>query len=344
MCSQHIDRVQTSSDRLERLFGKRGQDKGVIVRATEEQIRELRHQASSEGGHGPHWPLPPFGESHGPYSLLDQRPSIGNQHGQLYEADARSFRDLADHDVSVSFANITAGSMSAPLFNTRAFKIAYVARGQGNAEIVCPHQQQQSQSQRGGKGRRRSEEEEEEGGSSEEEEAGQGYRTIRARLSQGTVFVVPVGHPFVAVAARDSNLEIVCFELRAEKNEKVFLAGADNVLKKLDRVAKALSFAAKAEEVDEVLGARREKGFLPGPEEESGRREEREREEEERGGRHGGRGEREKEEEEEEEREGRHGGRGQRKQEEEEREGRHGGRGRREEAAETLLRMVTARM
>jgi hypothetical protein len=92
---------------LERLFGKRGQDKGVIVRATEEQIRELRRQAS-EGGHGPHWPLPPFGESHGPYSLLDQRPSIGNQHGQLYEADARSFHDLADHDVSVSFANITA--------------------------------------------------------------------------------------------------------------------------------------------------------------------------------------------------------------------------------------------
>jgi hypothetical protein len=69
------------------------------VRATEEQIRELRRQAS-EGGHGPH--------SHGPYSLLDQRPSIGNQHGQLYEADARSFHDLADHDVSVSFANITA--------------------------------------------------------------------------------------------------------------------------------------------------------------------------------------------------------------------------------------------
>jgi len=100
---------QTSSDRLERLFGKRGQDKGVIVRATEEQIRELQRHAS-EGGHGPHWSLPPFGESHvhGPYSLLDQRPSIGNQHGQLYEADARSFHDLADHDVSVSFTNITA--------------------------------------------------------------------------------------------------------------------------------------------------------------------------------------------------------------------------------------------
>ncbi|XP_066386537.1 globulin-1 S allele-like [Miscanthus floridulus] len=346
--SQSIQRAayKTSSDRLERLFGKHGQDKGIIVRATEEQIRELRRHAS-EGGHGPHWPLPPFGESHGPYSLLDQRPSIGNQHGQLYEADARSFHDLADHDVSVSFVNITAGSMSAPLFNTRSFKISYVAKGEGSAEIVCPHhhQSQQGGESERGKGRRRSEGGG--GGSEEEEEAGQGYHTIRARLSPGTAFVVPVGHPYVAVASRDSNLELVCFEIHAEKNEKVFLAGADNVLKKLDRVAKALSFSAKAEEVDEVLGARREKGFLPGPEQEQ---------EEERGGRHGGREEREQEEErerrhggreereKEEERHGRHGGRGEREQEEE-REGRHGrGRGRREEAVETLLRMATARM
>jgi hypothetical protein len=97
--------MQTSSERLERLFGK--QDKGIIVRASEEQVRELRRHAS-EGGHGPHWPLPPFGESHGPYSLLDQRPSISNRHGQLYEADARSFRDLAEHDVRVSLVNISA--------------------------------------------------------------------------------------------------------------------------------------------------------------------------------------------------------------------------------------------
>lgn len=111
-------RVQTSSDRLERLFGRHGQDKGIIVRATEEQTRELRRHAS-EGGHGPHWPLPPFGESRGPYSLLDQRPSIANQHGQLYEADARSFHDLAEHDVSVSFANITA-VRAPPLTSTNA--------------------------------------------------------------------------------------------------------------------------------------------------------------------------------------------------------------------------------
>ena len=64
------------------------------------------------------------------------------------------------------------GSMSAPLFNTRSFKISYVAKGEGSAEIVCPHHhqsQQGSESERG-KGRRRREEEE--GSEEEEEEAG----------------------------------------------------------------------------------------------------------------------------------------------------------------------------
>ncbi|KAJ1294290.1 hypothetical protein BS78_01G134800 [Paspalum vaginatum] len=303
---------KTSSDRLERLFGR--QDKGVIVRASEEQLRELRRQAS-EGGHGPHWPLPPFGESRGPYSLLDQRPRIANHHGQLYEADARSFQDLAEHDIRVSFANITAGSMSAPFYNTRSIKIAYVLDGSGYAEIVCPHltthggeSDSDRERERGKEGRRRwsegeSEEEEEEGQGQhgrqeeEEEEAGQGYHTIRARLSRGTAFVVPVGHPAVEVASRDSNLQIVCFEVRADKNEKVFLAGANNVLKKLDRAAKELGFAARsAKEVDEVLDAQRDQGFLAGPEEQ-----------------------------------------------EEEREGRHG-RGRHEVVAETLLRMATGSM
>lgn len=104
--------LQTSSDQLEKLFGK--QNKGIIVRASEEQVRELRRHAS-EGGHAPHWPLPPFGESHGPYSLLDQRPTIANRHGQLYEADARSYRDLAEHDVRVSLANISAVRASTKL-------------------------------------------------------------------------------------------------------------------------------------------------------------------------------------------------------------------------------------
>ncbi|RCV41579.1 hypothetical protein SETIT_9G148000v2 [Setaria italica] len=315
-----------SSDRLERLFGK--QDKGIIVRASEEQVRELRRHAS-EGGHGPHWPLPPFGESHGPYSLLDQRPTIANRHGQLYQADARSYRDLAEHDVRVSFVNISAGSMSAPFYDSRSIKLACVLDGEGYIEIICPHlaQRHEGRSERG-KGRRGEEESESE--EQEQEEAGQGYHTIRARVSRGTAFVVPVGHPVVEVASRGSNLQIVYFEIHADKNERVFLAGANNVLKKLDNTAKELAFAARAREVDEVLDAQRDQGFLAGPEESS--REERE-EEEEHEGRRGP-----KEWEKEEEREARR-GREQREKEEERR-----GHGRREEVAETFLRLATGRL
>lgn len=80
----------------------------MIIRASEEQVRELRRQAS-EGGHGPHWPLPPFGESsRGPFNILEQRPRFANRHGRLYEADARSFHDLAEHDIRVAVVNITA--------------------------------------------------------------------------------------------------------------------------------------------------------------------------------------------------------------------------------------------
>ncbi|HAS6630906.1 TPA: hypothetical protein I7260_24930, partial [Vibrio parahaemolyticus] len=138
--------------------------------------------------------------------------------------------------------------------------------------------------------------------------------------SRGTAFVVPVGHPVVEVASRGSNLQIVCFEVQADKNEKVFLAGANSVLRKLDGAAKELAFAARAaREVDEVLDAQREQGFLPGPEE-SGRQE-REREEEHHQEGRRGRQEREREE-----------------------EGGRRGRGRREELAETFLRLATGRL
>jgi len=206
--------------------------------------------------------------------------------------------------------------MSAPFYNSRSIKIAYVLDGEGHIEIVCPHLAQGGgeSGRRGGRSERWSRRGEEESSeeSEEEEEAGHGYRTIRARVSRGTAFVVPVGHPVVEVASRGSNLQIVCFEVQADRNEKVYLAGANNVLRKLDGAAKELAFAAPAREVDEVLDAQREQGFLPGPEES-------EREEE------------------------RQGRRGRQEREREEEEGRRG-RGRREELAETFLRLATGRL
>ncbi|CAM0875548.1 unnamed protein product [Alopecurus aequalis] len=289
--SKRVQRAafKTSPQRLEKLFGRQGQKKGYIVRASEEQIRELRQHAS-EGGQSPHWPLPPFGgDSRGTYNLLQQRPTIANRHGRLYEADARSFRALGDHDVRVAFANITAGSMTAPYYNTQSVKIAVVLEGEGEVEIVCPHLSQDSERRRSeegrserGKGRWHEEEDDEreqqqhQGGrgsesesESEQQQQQQRYETIRARVSRGSAFVVPPGHPVVEISSSrgSSNLQVVCFEIRAQNNDRVFLAGKNNVLGKLDRPAKELAFGAPEREVDEVLGAQQEEGFLAGPDE-----------------------------------------------------------------------------
>ncbi|KAJ8458937.1 hypothetical protein OPV22_031863 [Ensete ventricosum] len=83
------------------------------------------------------------------------------------------------------------------------------------------------------------------------------YRTVRSRVSRGSVFVIPAGHPVAAVAARNENLEVLCFGVRAAQNRKYYLAGRNNVLNRLDREAK---------EVDEILQAKPESVFVPGPE------------------------------------------------------------------------------
>lgn len=185
--------------------------------------------------------------------------------------------------------------MTAPFYNTRSIKIAFVVDGEGHAEIVCPHlagkqtqhegrrgseQQEEEESEESETFRRRregsgsgSESESESEGEEEQQQAGQGYETVRARLSRGTVFVVPVGHPVVEVASRDGNLQIVCFEVQARRNERVYLAGQDSVFKKLDGAAKELAFQATQSEVDDVLRAQQDKGFLQGPQDDRRERE-----------------------------------------------------------------------
>ncbi|XBI74109.1 hypothetical protein VPH35_067708 [Triticum aestivum] len=266
--------LKTSDERLGSLLGSRQgkeeEEKSIsIVRASEEQLRELRRQAS-EGDQGHHWPLPPFrGDSRDTFNLLEQRPKIANRHGRLYEADARSFHALAQHDVRVAVANITPGSMTAPYLNTQSFKLAVVLEGEGEVEIVCPHLGRDSErrEQEHGKGRWRSEEEEDDrrqqrrrgsGSESEEEQDQQRYETVRARVSRGSAFVVPPGHPVVEIASSrgSSNLQVVCFEINAERNERVWLAGRNNVIAKLDDPAQELAFGRPAREVQEVFRAK----------------------------------------------------------------------------------------
>lgn len=211
--------------------------------------------------------------------------------------------------------------MTAPYLNTQSFKFAVVLEGHGEVQIVCPHLGRDSQRREQGKGRWREEQDddqrqqrrrgsESESESEEEEQQDQQrYETIRARVSRGSAFVVPPGHPVVEISSSQgsSNLQVVCFEIHAERNERVWLAGRNNVIGKLDSPAQELTFpGAPAREVQEVFRAKdQDEGFVAGPEQQSREQEQ----EQERGG--------------------------------EESRRRRGDRGRGDEAVETFLRMAT---
>ncbi|XP_064979401.1 vicilin Jug r 6.0101-like [Musa acuminata AAA Group] len=140
----------------------------------------------------------------------------------------------------------------APNYDTRSTKLAMVVEGRGYIEMACPHRSA-------------------EGRTTQEETGSQGeqrvrYRTVRSRVSRGSVFVIPAGHPAAVVAAANENLQVLCFGIRSENNRRYYLAGRNNVLNRLDRAAKAMAFGVPAEEVEEVLNAQPESVFMPGPE------------------------------------------------------------------------------
>lgn len=89
---------QTRKDRLQRLFGQ--QREGVIIRASEEQIRIMSQH--EEGGI---WPF--GGESKGSVNIYKQRPLQSNQYGQFYQVDDSHYKQLDGLDISLNFANIT---------------------------------------------------------------------------------------------------------------------------------------------------------------------------------------------------------------------------------------------
>ncbi|XP_009786980.1 vicilin Cor a 11.0101-like [Nicotiana tabacum] len=232
-------------DRLQRLFGQ--QREGVIIRASEEQIRAMSQH--EEGGI---WPF--GGESKGSVNLYRQRPLQSNQYGQLYEVDGSHYRQLEDLDISVSLANITQGGMFGPAYSSRATKIAVVVDGEGYFEMACPHLASES----GSRGRQSR-------GSERETRIGSGYQKVRARLRRGMVVIIPAGHPVVNVASNNQNLQVVCFNINARNNEIVPLAGRNNVMSQLEREAMELGFGIPAREVEEIFRSQQEEFFFQGP-------------------------------------------------------------------------------
>ncbi|KZV22527.1 sucrose-binding protein-like [Dorcoceras hygrometricum] len=239
-------------DRIEKLFGQQRQ--GAILKVSREQIQRMSQH--EEGGI---WPFG-GGESKSTYNIYEQHPTHANQYGQLYEVDSSHFRSLHDLDVAVALTNITRGAMTALYYNSRATKICTVIDGAGYYEMACPHISQSQNHHEGSRWR-----EGEWPGSRRESGGNPTYQKISSRLEHGTVVVVPAGHPFVAVASTNQNLQLICFLVHANDNEKHALTGKRNVINRLEREAKELSFGVPEREVDAVFRSQEEEFFSKGP-------------------------------------------------------------------------------
>lgn len=159
--------------------------------------------------------------------------------------------------------------MLGPFFNTESHKIALVTQGRGTIEFVCPHlasqrqpregEEQESEQTRGEHGQEQEEEQ-------EQEQSEPRYERVRTEVSQGTLFVIPPDHATVLISS-DENLEVICFETRAERNQRIYLTGPNNPYRRMEDAVKELTFGISSRKVDERLAQQKERGILPGPEE-----------------------------------------------------------------------------
>jgi hypothetical protein len=159
--------------------------------------------------------------------------------------------------------------MLAPRYTTRATKIAVVVEGSGYFEMACPHKTHSSgRSERRERSEHGREEEEEE---EQEQKKSRGYRQVRAQIKEGSVIVLPAGHPATFVAGNEGNLAVICFGVGSSNDEEVFLTGGNSLLKQLDPPAKTILFGEQGREAaDRVIGAQTESVFLRGPQQQHG--------------------------------------------------------------------------
>jgi len=236
----------TPREKLEKIFGQ--QQKGVIIKASKEQIRALSQQSeSSKGRREERW---------GPIDLLKEQPLLSSRYGQYFEASPNKHEQLQDLDIAVSYMNITKGGMVAPHYNSRSTKLVFVVGGNGRFEMACPHLAAQSE-----QGSRRWKEKR------GEIKTDVHYQRVDARLSVGDAFIIPAGHPIAIIASQDSNLQLASFGIKGSNNYKYFLAGKDNVWEQVQSEAKELSFQMPAREIDEIFRSQKESFFVAGPKE-----------------------------------------------------------------------------
>ncbi|KAK4732390.1 hypothetical protein R3W88_025378 [Solanum pinnatisectum] len=233
----------TQRDRLERLFEL--QKQGIVIKASEEQIRAISEHASQTKG-----------KTLGPFNLLKERPLFESKFGQFFEASPARFEQLRDLDAAVGFMNINQGGMVLPYYNTRSTRLVMVVEGNAQFEMACPHFGRQGRGQEH-RGKRREQ---------EQEEGDVHYQKVRGNLKVGDVLVIPAGHPITFIATGGSNLRQVGFGINAQNNKKNFLAGKHNIWRNIDREVKELSFNMAGREVEEIFQKQDESYFVAGPE------------------------------------------------------------------------------
>ncbi|KAH9622207.1 hypothetical protein KSS87_003968 [Heliosperma pusillum] len=197
--------------------------KGVIVKASKEQIKALAAEEVTESNFGPCQILSYLRES--------------NECGRLFMVDYCEYKKLQDFNMFISFCNLEPGCMNSPFISSRATKIIMVVKGRGRVEMAV--------SRNGEKG-----------------STGTQYKKISSELKPGVVFVIPPGHPMVLMASQDEVLETICYEVNAKGNQKFSLAGKVNLMKNIQKEAKVLSFGTSAEEVDSMLDSQQSDFFL----------------------------------------------------------------------------------
>nr|GMD18609.1 vicilin-like antimicrobial peptides 2-2 [Ipomoea batatas] len=205
-----------------------GRDDSPFIQVSDEQLKSL-----SKGDDDTIWPFKTDKSSSKTVNIFNHK-SVSNNYGELFEVDNDDVKGLGD--IEVAFANITRGGMLGPLFNTRATKLAFVVDGNGWGQMACPHVSSQSSSER------------------TQEGATPTYETMNAQLRPGTLLVIPPDHPYVTIASQDHNLRILCFNINADENdERVPLAGKNNLYTNLDDTAKEIAFGVSSKLVDQVF-------------------------------------------------------------------------------------------
>ena len=225
--------LKSSKGELETVLDE--QKKGRIFKIEKEDVRGLAPKKSL-------WPF--GGPFKSPFNIFSNNPAFSNKFGSLFEVGPSQEKSgLEGLNLMLTLANITKGSMSTIHYNTNANKIALVIDGEGELEMACPHMPSSSSNSR-------------------QKKSSISYHNINAKLRPGVMFVVPAGHPFVNIASKKKNLIVVCFEVNAQRNKKLALAGKKNIVSALDKAAKEVAFDIAAEKVDEVF-ERKEEFFFP---------------------------------------------------------------------------------